>query len=248
MAKAVLQRDVIDIHTGGEDNIFPHHECEIAQSCGASGEDHFARFWMHSRHLMVEGAKMSKSKGNFYTVRQVLDGVLTPNPVDPAVLRYEMIKASYRGQMNFSARGLEDSAANVRRLRDFYGKQAGEAVARGCRSSGAEGVRHGAGRRFERGRRVGGGVCVRERGRVRHPRGDPRRDGAVRPRAGRVGTRGRASGGQNDDWAVERCAALDAARSAKDWATSDAVRDELQDAGYEVKNTPEGTVATKKLA
>ena len=87
MAKAVLEQDVIDIHTGGEDNIFPHHECEIAQSCCASGRDSFAKFWMHGRHLMVEGTKMSKSKGNFFTVRQVLDGAFTGRPVDPAVLR-----------------------------------------------------------------------------------------------------------------------------------------------------------------
>ena len=119
MARAVLGRDVIDIHTGGEDNIFPHHECEIAQSRGATGCDSFARFWMHSRHLMIEGEKMSKSKGNFYTVRQVLDGAMTENPVDPAVLRLEMVKANYRSQMNFTRRGLEDSAANVRRLREY---------------------------------------------------------------------------------------------------------------------------------
>ena len=72
MARALLGSDVIDIHTGGEDLIFPHHECEIAQSCGASGEDHFARFWIHARFLFVEGEKMSKSLGNFYTARGCL--------------------------------------------------------------------------------------------------------------------------------------------------------------------------------
>ncbi len=61
---------VIDIHSGGEDNIFPHHECEIAQACGASGEPFFARYWFHTRFLIVEGEKMSKSKGNFFTVRR----------------------------------------------------------------------------------------------------------------------------------------------------------------------------------
>ena len=63
MAMAVLGREVIDIHTGGEDNIFPHHECEIAQSCSYSGEDTFARFWMHTRFLLVEGEKMVQEPG-----------------------------------------------------------------------------------------------------------------------------------------------------------------------------------------
>ena len=66
MARSTLG-DVIDIHTGGEDLIFPHHECEIAQSRGATGKDSFANFWMHARFLLVDGGKMSKSKGNFYT-------------------------------------------------------------------------------------------------------------------------------------------------------------------------------------
>ena len=74
MARKLLGSDVIDIHTGGEDLIFPHHECEIAQSCGISGEDTFARFWIHARFLFVEGEKMSKSKGNFYTARDVFAG------------------------------------------------------------------------------------------------------------------------------------------------------------------------------
>ena len=87
MARAKLERDVIDIHTGGEDLIFPHHECEIAQSRGATGSDSFARFWMHVRFLLVEGEKMSKSQGNFYTVRDVLDGKVTGSPVHPALLR-----------------------------------------------------------------------------------------------------------------------------------------------------------------
>ena len=119
MARAVLGQDVIDIHTGGEDNIFPHHECEIAQSVAATGKDSFARFWMHSRHLMVEGKKMSKSKGNFFTVRQILEGDFTGRPVDPAVLRFELIKANYRSQMDFSRKGLMDSASAVKKLRHF---------------------------------------------------------------------------------------------------------------------------------
>ena len=87
-----LGRETIDIHTGGEDLVFPHHECEIAQSCGATGRGRFARMWLHSRFLMVEGEKMSKSRGTFFTVRDVLEGRakdahgwLTPVPTPSAV-------------------------------------------------------------------------------------------------------------------------------------------------------------------
>ena len=64
--------ETFDLHTGGVDNIFPHHENEIAQSEGATGRP-FVRYWMHVAHLMVDGEKMAKSKGNFYTLRDLLD-------------------------------------------------------------------------------------------------------------------------------------------------------------------------------
>ena len=70
-------------HRGAKDNIFPHHECEIAQSRCATGQSHFAKYWIHPRYLMVEGEKMSKSKGNFFTVRDVLAGKVTGRPGSP---------------------------------------------------------------------------------------------------------------------------------------------------------------------
>ena len=119
MAREKLGQDVIDIHTGGEDLIFPHHECEIAQSCGCSGESHFANYWVHARFLFVEGEKMSKSKGNFFTARDVYEGKVTGKPVHPAVLRFELIKSHYRANMNFTKKGLTDSANTVMKLIDF---------------------------------------------------------------------------------------------------------------------------------
>ncbi|MEM6365192.1 MAG: cysteine--tRNA ligase, partial [Planctomycetota bacterium] len=119
MSMQVLQTDVLDIHTGGEDLIFPHHECEIAQSCGVTGKDLFAQFWMHARFLLVEGEKMSKRKGNFYTVRDILSGKATGSPVHPAVLRLELIKSHYRAHTNFTSKGLNDSANTVRRLTEL---------------------------------------------------------------------------------------------------------------------------------
>jgi cysteinyl-tRNA synthetase len=121
MARRHLGADVIDFHTGGEDNIFPHHECEIAQSRGATGEESFARFWLHGRHLRVEGEKMSKSTGNFFTVRDVLVGRATGGrEVAPEVLRYELIRSHYRGTANFTAGGLRDSGSAVGKLQKLH--------------------------------------------------------------------------------------------------------------------------------
>ncbi|MEM1109329.1 MAG: cysteine--tRNA ligase [Planctomycetota bacterium] len=249
MAKALLKRDVIDIHTGGEDNIFPHHECEIAQSCCTTGEESFARFWMHSRHLMVEGAKMSKSKGNFFTVRQILDGSFTGREVDPAVLRYEMIKANYRSQMNFTKRGLEDSAANVRKLREFAASLEAQ-----VETPAEVGLDHPAVARFAEALaddlNIAGALgAVFEF--VNEPSDDPAEAlGVLQKFDAVLGVlpAAESTGSGDADWAVGRSAALDAARADKDYAAADAIRDELQAAGYDVKTTKDGTVATKRLA
>ena len=116
MARELLEADVIDIHTGGEDLIFPHHECEIAQSCGTTGESSFANYWIHARFLFVEDEKMSKSKGNFFTARDAFEGRILESSVPPAVLRYELIKAHYRKNMNFTKKGLKDSHSLVTRM------------------------------------------------------------------------------------------------------------------------------------
>ena len=104
----------IDIHSGGEDNIFPHHECEIAQSRCFTRADRFARHWFHPRFLMVEGAKMSKSRGTFHTARDLI-----AKGHDPAAIRLELIKTHYRANADFSMQGLKDSARTVERWRRF---------------------------------------------------------------------------------------------------------------------------------
>lgn len=104
----------IDLHSGGEDNIFPHHECENAQSCALTGAPRFARHWFHARYLMVEGAKMSKSKGTFYTARD-----LFAQGHEPAAVRLELIKTHYRANADFTIEGLRASARTVDRLRRF---------------------------------------------------------------------------------------------------------------------------------
>jgi cysteinyl-tRNA synthetase len=102
-----------DLHAGGEDLIFPHHENEIAQSESLTGKT-FAHFWFHPRFLLVEGEKMSKSLGNFYTLRDlVLRGF------KPSSIRYLLASVPYRNQLNFTFDGLKQAAVSVERLRNF---------------------------------------------------------------------------------------------------------------------------------
>ena len=102
-----------DLHAGGEDLIFPHHENEIAQSESLTGKM-FARFWFHPRFLLVEGEKMSKSLGNFFTLR---DLVLKGHK--PSSIRYLLASVPYRNQLNFTFDGLKQAAVSVERLRNF---------------------------------------------------------------------------------------------------------------------------------
>jgi len=102
-----------DLHAGGEDLIFPHHENEIAQSESATGKP-FVHFWFHARFLLVEGEKMSKSRGNFFTVRD-----LALKGHRPSSIRYLLASVSYRNQLNFTFDGLQQAATSVERLRNF---------------------------------------------------------------------------------------------------------------------------------
>ncbi len=102
-----------DLHCGGVDLIFPHHENEIAQSEGATGKP-FVKHWIHGAHLIVEGEKMSKSRGNFYTLRDLLE-----MGHSPLALRYLLSSVHYRKQLNFTFEGLEQAEAAIRRINDF---------------------------------------------------------------------------------------------------------------------------------
>ncbi len=105
--------NTLDLHAGGEDLTFPHHENEIAQSESLTGKP-FSRFWMHVRFLLVEGKKMSKSLGNFFTLRDlVLEGY------KPSAIRFLLASVPYTKQLNFTKAGLEQAAHSVQRLRDF---------------------------------------------------------------------------------------------------------------------------------
>lgn len=106
-----------DLHGGGEDLIFPHHECEIAQAEGLTGQP-FADMWVHTRFLQVEGEKMSKSKGNFFTVRDLVAPIdQGGRNIDPLALRLALISGHYRKPFNFTFKTLNDSARTVDRFR-----------------------------------------------------------------------------------------------------------------------------------
>ena len=249
MAMGLLERETIDIHTGGEDNIFPHHECEIAQSRGATGQP-FAHYWMHARHLMIEGEKMSKSKGNFFTLRDLL-----AKGADPAAVRYELLKAPYRQNANLTMKGLNDSTKAVERLRRFAAMQPvddndlagdrlpveqafGEALADDLNISAAL------------------GELFKWMNGIESPTRDEaaalrRMDGVLdvlEPKQVGQGAKPQAADGLTDQQIDERCATIHAARQAKDYDTSDRIRDELAEAGIEVQITRDGVSWKRKLA
>ncbi|MDP6152072.1 MAG: cysteine--tRNA ligase [Phycisphaeraceae bacterium] len=255
MATALLGRDQIDIHTGGEDNIFPHHECEIAQTCGATGGEFFARYWLHSRHLLVDGEKMSKSKGTFHTVRDVLDGRVTGRPVHPAILRYELIRGHYRSNLNFTFASLQQSALEVAQLRSaatLFAQQAGdqsaqvdlshpvlagfaEAMADDLNISSALGVV------FDW---------------LKKPKGTPAVKHAVlekidsvlgilrTPAAGEPDVL--AAGSLSRDELDARLQLINEARANMDYDAADAQKQALRDLDYDVQDTPACTIATAR--
>ena len=105
--------ETLDIHAGGVDLTFPHHENEIAQSESITGKQ-FARFWLHSEHLQIESQKMSKSLGNFYTLRDLIH-----EGYQPEAIRYLLASVPYRRKLNFTFEGLRAAAKSIERIRDF---------------------------------------------------------------------------------------------------------------------------------
>ena len=258
MAKAVLGQDRIDIHTGGEDLIFPHHECEIAQSCGCSGESHFANYWVHARFLFVEGEKMSKSKGNFFTARDVFEGKVTGKPVHPAVLRFELIKSHYRSNMNFTTKGLTDSAATITKLIDFRamlesktdGKAAevdlshpvlnefASALADDLNIAGALGVMHNWLKTDHSDAALSLAVWQKMNSVL-----------SIAPlNEGLAGAEDASPDGGDDDQAEEWRQKMVEARKNGDYDTSDEMRTKLTEAGYDVQIGKTDVTIKKKLA
>jgi cysteinyl-tRNA synthetase len=117
--------ETLDIHTGGIDLAFPHHENEIAESEAATGRT-FAKLWLHAEHLIIEGEKMSKSLGNFYTLRD-----LFAKDYKPSSIRFLLLSVPYRRQLNFTMDGLKQAESSVERLRNFVARLKSERFAAG---------------------------------------------------------------------------------------------------------------------
>ena len=115
MATEILGPE-LDLHCGGVDNIFPHHEAEIAQAECCTGRK-FVRYWLHCAHLMVEGQKMSKSLGNFYTLRDLLERGFTGREI-----RYELIRVNYRLPLNFTMAGMEGARTSLARIDEWVAR------------------------------------------------------------------------------------------------------------------------------
>ncbi|MEM1453208.1 MAG: cysteine--tRNA ligase [Planctomycetota bacterium] len=246
MAKAILG-DRIDIHTGGEDNVFPHHECEIAQSACANGVP-LANFWMHAKFLQVDGGKMSKSLGNVYTVPDVVE-----RGFEPRHLRFALIRGHYRTQINFTwaimeeirARldNLDEIAVLLHRILDGSGSAAAPDAGRAILDETIAG--------FESGMNddLNTPVALAALEGLRKPLLDGQigRDVAEDALAwlrraadvlGFIETEKQTADGEVE----ELIAARTAAKAAKDWAAADAARDQLTAMGIELQDTPEGVV------
>ena len=243
--------DRLDIHTGGEDNIFPHHECEIAQSESFTGQS-FASYWMHSKFLQVDGGKMSKSLGNVYTLDDIAAKGFTPRQ-----LRFALIRGHYRAPLNFTWESLADAASALDNLDDLVARL--RRVARGEEGAGeAEAglaLVDEARRTFEEGmdddlnvsRALPGLFALRTHA----------LEGRLGPRAAALALEfvERANGAlgciqveeQLLPAAIEKLIAeRQAARKAKDFKESDRIRDVLLAQGIQLEDTPKGVTWKRK--
>lgn len=247
---------IIDLHSGGEDNIFPHHECEIAQSCCAFNATPegagMARMWFHPRFLMVEGQKMSKSKGNFFTARD-----LFARGVEPGALRLELIKTHYRSNANFTMQGLADSQRVVDRWRRVLaGAGADRAPSAGIERDRARAAFASA---MEDDLNVAGAIGAINAwiGQMGTPSaGDASLlrefDAALgvleldRPASASTAIAVYAPGVSPDEEVERLLEERRGARAAKDFARSDAIRDALAARGYAIKDLAGGKVEVRR--
>ena len=245
----------LDLHLGGEDLIFPHHEDEIAQSEGATGRP-FARYWLHVKHLKVEDQKMSKSLGNFITVRDLLE-----EGVSPAAIRHQLLSAQYRRELNFSQAGLEASERAVRRLLDFEDRLRSHPVEEVSEGLGLSEAATRAQAAFQEAMdddlNVAGAqgalfTFVNEANAImdreeRLP--DTERAAALDLLDSldgvlgflEVGRRERQVDRELATWVEERIQARARAREERDWEAADAIRDELAQEGIVLEDGPDGT-------
>ncbi len=249
--------ETIDVHCGGVDNVFPHHDNEIAQSESATGQP-FVRYWLHSEHLIVDGEKMSKSLGNQYTLKELLE-----RGVDPRALRYLFLSVHYRQKLNFTFGSLDAAAAALKRVDQMrfrldHAVEEGEAdpklahaletaregftaaLADDLNTAGALAALFGLVKEVN--------VAVEEdrlgegdKARVYDLLGDLDRVLGVLDPAEWKDAGGEGGDGLSDDEIDELVRRREQARADKEWAEADRLRDELTAAGIALEDTPHGT-------
>lgn len=242
-----------EIHTGGIDNIFPHHEDEIAQAEGATGKP-FVRYWMHCAHLVVDGRKMSKSLGNFYTLRDVLERGYSGREI-----RYVLAACHYRQSLNFTFASLDGARAALQRLDGFRERLEKAAGAAECPDqvvpvwadvyvqrfinamdddlnisdalAALFDMVHEGNRRMDSGSLEGDAAALLAKwGSFDRVLGFLQSEKAAVP-----------------DNILELAEGRQAARLAKNWGEADRLRDELATAGWEVKDTPAGPELKRRV-
>ncbi len=243
-----------DLHTGGVDNKFPHHENEIAQSEGATGAP-FVRTWMHAAHLMVNGEKMSKSLGNFYTLRELLE-----KGYEPRYLRWVLAGTHYRRPVNFTFEALDQAKLELGRIDEMRARVAREVAAAAGRAlfqPRLDAAREAFGAALDDDLNVSGATgeiftLVREVN-AALDRGELSTEDAAAVEAffvdaNRVLTSLLPDGIEAGPPAevVALAEQRQAARKAKDWAGSDRLRDEIAARGWVVQDTPQGPVLKKQ--
>ncbi len=254
--------DRIDIHGGGQDLIFPHHENEIAQSQAATGVAPFVNVWMHTGFLNVDGQKMSKSLGNFIVLDELLDE-MDANGIDPAVLRFYFVQTHYRSKIDFSRQGLDEAKVAVERLertrRRLHEVAASDAI--GCADvdpvleqavKDAHDAFHAA--MDDDVHTPSAIAALWDVQRAANAALDSPADSPLGSAAARHALKVFETMGQvltlfdrpvaTDDGPPAELVTLlqerEAARAAKDWGTADRLRDELTAAGWRIQDTPDG--------
>lgn len=250
-----LLGDQIDIHCGGVDNIFPHHEAEIAQSEGVTGKK-FVRYWLHCAHLLVDGQKMSKSLGNFYTIPDVLAKRYTGREI-----RYALIRVNYRTQLNFTWDGMKEARESLGRIDDWLERLrevADKENAQRSTSNAQRPIEENSG--FEAALdddlNISGALgflfeTIRETNRAMDENKlDPKTAAAWLHWWNRINTilDFESDGAELPKEVAELAEARAHARLAKDFRKSDELRDKLNALGWEARDTKDGQKITRRAS